>query len=548
MSRWRTYLRPVLLAVSVVVLNALIGIHRWLPDPRLLLILAPTVETAVVVAILLATAMMTARQARWIHWPLAMVVTLLVLFGVGEGFYQTIFRKGFVPWTDLGFLPALLNMVLGSDAFDSPLLAALPVAAIAALVMVALYLLIRWMDSLIRSGSLIPTAGVVLGLLALAVPIMLSGFRMPLTVRAAAQVVPPTSGLQTAADSVFVAQAESPDPDGQYFFAGLKDRDIHLLIVESYGHTLLTSKSHRPLIQPVYQRLEDKFRSAGYWVYSGFLTSPAFGGRSWLADSTLLTGTFIDSQHDYDEAVKAASPNLTHILGEAGYHRVLAAPGTYETDEAWRLFYDFDDYLLRYDFDYAGPFISFGAMPDQYLMHRTYQRVADINAPVFVNYVLVSSHVPFDQLPQYVEDWDTLGDGSIFNDLDLRLFDNNWLSGGEYPQGYVASIEYTLTAATAYITEIVADQSLFIIVGDHQPRIPISEPGSTFSVPFHVISQDHELVSEFSNFGLTPGLDPKQELPHPNMDEFLSMLLAVAHDRADLYAATTDQITRSSAD
>jgi hypothetical protein len=531
MSRWKRYLPPVMLAVLVVVLNALLGIHRWMPEPRLLLILAATLETAIVAAVLLGAAMLTARSARRVHWPLAAVVMVLVLFGIGEGFYQTIFRESFVPWTDLGFLPALLNMVLGSDAFDSPFLVALPVVALAATVTAAVYLLIRWMDSLIRSTTWKTTTAVGLVFLALAFPVMLSGFRIPLAIRAASQARPPTFEPAPVEELAAIAQPEFRGSTEEFYFEGIQDRDIHLFIAESYGRTLLTNEAHRPLIQPVYQNVERQLLDAGYRVYSGFLKSPAYGGRSWLADSTLLTGIFVDSQHDYDQVINTTSRNLTHILGDAGYHRILAAPGTYEAEDAWRAFYAFDDYLLRYDFDYAGPFISFGAMPDQYLMHRSYQAFADIKAPLFVNYVLVSSHVPFDRLPQYVDDWDALGDGSIFNSLDLRLFDNNWLSGGEYPEGYVASIEYTLTSIATFITEIVADESLFLIVGDHQPRVPISEPGSTFSVPFHVVSRDSDLVEAFAAFGLTPGIVPDQPLPHPGMDEFFTMLLTVAHGR-----------------
>jgi len=533
--RWKTVLRPALLIVSVVLLNLLVGVYRWAPDPGLLTLFAPTLETAVVLMILVGTTMMNSRRARWIHWPLAIVLMALVLFGIGEGFYQTIFRKGFVPWTDLSFLPALLNMVLHTSAFNQPLLVALPVAGLAAVATTALYGLIRWIDSTVRSVSW-PTSSVIASVfLGLAIPALLLGLRTPLLLRAARQIKPPADELAITATTGAAGQSVPSQPDEEYYFARLRDRDIHLFIVESYGHTLLTNDSHRPLIQPVYEELQATLREAGYWVYSGFLTSPAFGGRSWLADSTILTGIFIDSQHKYDEIVESKSRNLTHILGDAGYHRVLAAPGTYEADATWRAFYEFDEYLFRYDFGYAGPFISFGAMPDQYLIYRTHKLIADSERPLFANYVLVSSHVPFDQLPQYVDDWDALEDGSIFNELELRKFDNNWLSGGEYPEGYVASIGYTLTAITKFVTEVVADGSLFIIIGDHQPRIPISEADSTFSVPIHVIARDQALVADFSHFGLTPGFRPAQEPPHAGMDSFLGMLLEVAHGRAASY-------------
>ena len=547
MSR-RAVLTALSLAVSALLLHVLAGVHRWLPELSAANLMAPTVETAVVFGALAALLLTTRKRARPAHWLLAGLLAGLVLFGIGEGFYQAIFRKGFVPWTDLGFLPALLNMVFGTTAFRIPALVVLAVALLAAVVTAAFYGLLRWIDWSLRLVPWPAAAGVAGLMIALSVAVIGGGPSIPLAARAAAQLSRPNDAVRLAAapavgpgageagesDAGRAQAADSADAaarvaDAEYHFAALKDRSIHLLIVESYGHTLFTNQAHRALIGPVYEELQGALDREDYSVSSSFLTSPAFGGRSWLADATILTGAFIDSQHKYDTLVETATRNLTHILGDAGYHRVLAAPGTYQAEAEWRSFYEFDQYLFRYDFDYRGPFVSFGAMPDQFLLYRTHQLTAGVEEPLFVNYVLVSSHVPFDRLPRYVDDWDALGNGSIFSELELRLFDNNWLSGGEYPEGYVASIHYSLQSVVNFITEVVQDDSLFIVIGDHQPRIPISEPESTFSVPVHVIARDAVLVSGFTRFGFTPGLRPEQDLPHQGMDALLGMLLDVAH-------------------
>ncbi len=89
-------------------------------------------------------------------------------------------------------------------------------------------------------------------------------------------------------------------------------------------------------------------------------------------------------------------------------------------------------------------------MPDQFTLRQVRDLVSlrknESENPVFVTSILVSSHVPFEQIPQYLDDWDRLGNGDIFNKIPMVAFDNNWLSGGEYPEGYTAGIKYSLGA------------------------------------------------------------------------------------------------------
>lgn len=520
----------------LLLLTVLLGFYRWVPSRSLAMIVVPTIEV-VILAALAAVCAHAGRMGRVILIPLALVASVLTLFGVGEGFYQAIFRKGFVPWTDLDFLQPLFNMVFRTEAFSRVWLVALPVALFALLVTTLMYVVLRRVAVLVHRTNWQSLTAIAVALAVPAIFVVALNSSPTLIQVAAKQTRRPVLGesITTPLGANFGSGtelvADSVDQESDHYFALLRDRDIHLFIVESYGHTLATNAEHRVLAEPVYEKLEEQLSSAGFVTRSHFLASPAFGGRSWLADSTLLTGQFIDSQLEYDALLDTEARNLTHLLGEAGFHRVLAAPGTYEADERWRSFYSFDDYLLRYDFGYAGPFVSFGAMPDQYLIYNTWQTIEAQEGPTFVNYVLVSSHVPFDRLPPYVEEWADLGDGSIFAERPLRTFDNNWLTGGEYPEGYVASIEYSLTSIVHFLTELLDRHALVVVVGDHQPRIPISEYEATFSVPIHVISQDPELVDGFAQFGFAKGMQPDQPLPHPGMDQFVGMLLDVAHGR-----------------
>ena len=57
-------------------------------------------------------------------------------------------------------------------------------------------------------------------------------------------------------------------------------------------------------------------------VNSGFLTSPTFGGLSWLAHSTLQSGVHVDGEQRYDELVENNRVTLTRAFKRARWRAV----------------------------------------------------------------------------------------------------------------------------------------------------------------------------------------------------------------------------------
>ena len=66
--------------------------------------------------------------------------------------------------------------------------------------------------------------------------------------------------------------------------------------VESYGRDAVEDPEFAPQVDAVLDDGDRRLRAAGYAARSGFLTSPTFGGGSWLAHATLLSGLWIDNQ------------------------------------------------------------------------------------------------------------------------------------------------------------------------------------------------------------------------------------------------------------
>ena len=75
--------------------------------------------------------------------------------------------------------------------------------------------------------------------------------------------------------------------------------------------------------------------AAGFTSRSAFLTSPTFGGISWLAHSTVQSGRWVDSQQRYDQLMASDRPTLTSTFGQAGWRTVLDVPAnTHDWPEA----------------------------------------------------------------------------------------------------------------------------------------------------------------------------------------------------------------------
>jgi hypothetical protein len=164
-------------------------------------------------------------------------------------------------------------------------------------------------------------------------------------------------------------------------------------------------------------------------------------------------------------------------------------------------------------------------MPDQFALHRIHQaEIARRREPLFIRYVLTSTHAPFNRLPAYVEDWSRLGDGSIFQSLEARTFPVNWPDLSQAGEAYLAAVAYELQVLAGFLRCCVDGGALVIVVGDHQPVAHIAGDQAPWLVPVHIISRDDGLLAPFAALGYTPGMRPGGMPPPPGMEEFMGHL------------------------
>ncbi len=522
--------RLVAVVAVVFILNALLVLGDFIETRWALLPAQVSLELAAVLAL----ALVLPRGLRFagvVQWLIAALLLTLLLLRLADIVVPWSFGRNFNVAVDLKYLPFFIGLLQGS--LTPTLFTGLLATALICL-LVALALL-RW------SIGVMAGAGAALRLRAFAVVAVLAALsyavvpprydlgRLPVagavaeTVwRNALYVLDAKGFSHRYLAQIREAQAALPQsPD----LSALKGRNVLLVFVESYGAITLTDPGLAESLNPVRSRFEENARAAGYHVYSSLLNSPITGGGSWLAHATLTAGVRIDGQPLYDVLLTTTAPTLGRYFRQQGYRTVVAMP---RIQQPWPegAFFSFDAVLNDAAFAYAGMRFSWDSIPDQFVLEQVHAReIAPATRPLFIQYVLSSSHLPFDSAPPLIEDGRTLGDGRIYDTLGFeefpppaQVFDNQ--------RGYVGTIRYTLDAIGNYLSRRLADDSLVIVLGDHQPPLTIAAASRNRAVPIHVLSRDPALLEPFRRAGYAAGMTPPSTLTDTAMESFLSWFLA----------------------
>ncbi|MEX0730340.1 MAG: hypothetical protein WED00_14030 [Aquisalimonadaceae bacterium] len=340
--------------------------------------------------------------------------------------------------------------------------------------------------------------------------------------------------LRTHAESRDFAAMLSSDlaPPAGSRLVGLAGIDVTMGFIESYGVSAIFDERYAPTIRPRLKELEQRLAAAGLHMVTGTLNAPIFGGQSWLAHGTLLSGLWLNNQIRYDLLLASDLETLVDDFRRTGHDTVAVMPAITEPwPEGRRLSYD--RIFAKADIDYAGPPFNWVTMPDQYTWWFFENRIrAKSSAPVFAELALISSHAPWVPVLPVIEDWQSIGDGAIFQ---------QWEGLGEAPEvlwrdhdrvreQYALSVAYALAVVTGYAEQYVNDRTLLIVLGDHQPAPLITGHNASAAVPVHVISADPALIEPFLKYGFRPGALPDSARTNNTMDAFRGWLHAAFGD------------------
>lgn len=304
---------------------------------------------------------------------------------------------------------------------------------------------------------------------------------------------------------------------------GLGGRDVVLAFVESYGMTALDDPRYAPVIRPRLEEMQRRMEAAGLALVTGALVAPSQGGQSWLGHGSVLSGLWLHNQMRYDLLLGSSRETLVDDFRAAGYRTAALMPAiTMAWPEGTR--FGYDEIYAFSDIDYRGPPLNWVTMPDQFtwsFLERTV-RPSDDGRPVFAELGLISSHAPWTPILEVLDDWDSIGDGSVFEpwrDAGERPEDL-WRDADRVREHFARSVDYAIGAATAYAERYGGDDLLLIVLGDHQPAPLITGDGAPRTVPVHVIAGDPALLEPFRDWGFVGGAFPDPEKEALRMDAF----------------------------
>mgnify|MGYP001063311854 CR=1 FL=1 len=449
------------------------------------------------------------------------VLTVLRLFDLG---FSAVLDRPFDPLNDAGLLKGGVDFVRSSSG------GAAAVGAIVGAIVLGLLVIVAVTAAVLHTARVVsahptPSTRVVAVLTVAWTVFAVLGTQaagLPVASRDAATLAATHVG-QIGADITDHREFEAAAADDAYratpganLLTALRGKDVVLVYVESYGRSALGDP-----------QLDAMLDGSGLPARSAFLTSPTFGGGSWLAHSTLESGVWIDNQARFDDLDATGRATLAGLFRRAGWATAAVQPGTTEGFPDAD-FYGYDQVLDAHDLGYKGPNFSFATMPDQYTLKTFQDRLRRPgHVPLMAELTLVSSHAPWTPLPTLLP-WDQVGDGSVYASM----------SGPSLPPqailttdpavvraDYLASIRYSLTALISYLQTYGDPNLVTVVLGDHQPAPAATGNDPNRDVPVTVVARDPAVLDAIDGWGWEPGLRPSAQAPVWRMDAFRDRFL-----------------------
>jgi len=514
-------------------LNTMVNLRYPGSEPTLWYVV-PSVEVLIVLAYFAWFRSAGWRVPKGVHVALVAGLLAIRLLRAGDGVQERYFAQKFNLYTDLPLVPELVRFLRSSLPIWGFVLIVLAVlAGLVALCLSSYYALV-YSEQYLQRKRHVYTAAVVAGGLFVGAwglghhprhdaLFSLNGLGASVLPRVEQEVaILFNLYSERAGYGQRITQSQERYRSMPTNLAKLKRADVHLILIESYGQCVLEVPEYVDYMRPVFDDFEKALAESGFTAVTGFLKSSTYGGQSWFAHATLGTGIRITNQLEHEIVVARRPKTLASFFRAAGYRTVLVAPAT---SRPWPKgeFYNFEHKYYGWHFGYEGPSFAWAPMPDQFVLDfvRRKELTRKEGRPSFIQYLLVSSHAPWSDIPPVIEDWSRVGDGSIYRREKRHRYPVKWPHFEHAQRPYVHSIAYDFRILTRYIPEYVQDPALVVVLGDHQPVWDVNGYSDAWGVPVHVMSRDPALLEPFRALGYAPGIRKTPRGNHAGLETFL---------------------------
>jgi phosphatidylglycerophosphate synthase len=520
--------RAATLAAAVVLLNASLTFRNVWPTPAIQWGADLSLELlAGVIFLIVASRRVGVLSRDALRW-IAAGWLLLVLGRYGDVTAPALYGRDINLYWDLRHVSGVAAMLARAMPVWLVLLVCLGTAA----ALMTLYGVLRWAVGEVNQAMANARTRKAMTLLATSALVLLVGQRVggefpgfgvatPVTAAYARQAGLAVQAL--ALDAGLESLPESPSMQSDLAYLGRTD--VLLLFMESYGAVSWDRPQFAERLTHARAALEAAIRTTNREVVSGYVTSPTFGGVSWLAHINLLSGVAVRDSGTNALLMTAKRDTLVRTFQRAGYRTVAAMPGLWQS---WPegSFYGFDEILGGERLGYRGPDFGWWSIPDQFTLARL--DALEINrssrAPLFAFFPTISTHTPFSPTPPYQRDWERVLTAEPYDASELERAYEQWPDWTNLGPGYATALEYSYTMIEGYLRTRADRDFVLILIGDHQPPAAVSGEGASWDVPVHIVARPGEVLNRLQGHGLRPGLEPSRPAVGP-MHELLPVLL-----------------------
>ena len=518
------------LAAALLVLNAVLTFGNVWPTPRVVPRAELSIELAVLLLALVAWTSFVRPLGKLVCAALTVLMLAWLLGRYAEVTAPALYGRPVNLYWDSQHLPKVAAMLAEVGPWW---LVGLLVVAVIALFAALLTALALCFGALSRALRVSAGRRVVGALAAAVVALFVLGSAFDLRVRHAYSLPVSATFLQQAR---FFVTAWTADPNRDLPGLPLPRSDLEvlggddvlLLFLESYGAVTYDEPAIARVVAPARDELAHAVAETGRHIVSAYASSPTFGGGSWLAHATFMSGVEVRDSGDYMLLLTQDRVTWPKLFKEAGYRAVALMPGM---RSAWPegSFYGFDTIYDELALEYRGPEFGWWRIPDQFSLARAAELEArgESDPPLLIFMPTINTHIPFLPVPPYQADWRRVLKAEPFAQAEVEkslATTPNWEAlGGPYADSFV----YTFTYLAGYVRERAeADDETLVLIGDHQPAASVAGVGARWDVPIHVVTKRDDVAAALVAKGFVEGvaLAPQQR-PIVTLTELSVLLL-----------------------
>jgi hypothetical protein len=504
--------RALAAAAAIAILNASLSFHNIWPTPAFAWSGELSVECAVFLLLVLASRWRggaLSRQA--IRWTAAGWV--LLAFGhYADVTAPALYGRDINLYWDIRYMPDVAAMI----AHAVPIWLVLCVAGAIVVLIALVYAAFHWAIARVanatasRRGRMLVAATAVTMLLPVAAGQLgadgdhLPTYATPVTTTYARQ-------LRLVAGALSASHTLAPSPPMDARLDQVTGADVFLVFIESYGAIAFERPDMAPMLTAARTDLDEAIHATQRDVVSAYVESPTFGGSSWLAHLSLMSGVEVRDPETNARLMTEKRETIVTNFKRSGHRTIALMPGL---RQVWPegSFYNFDAVYGATRLDYRGPEFGWFAVPDQFSLAKFDALEPEVSArqPLFVFFPTISTHFPFIPTPPYQPDWSRMFlehpyDGPSI--VQAYAQQPDWTHFGP---GYVHAVAYDYATLAGYLRRHAGRDMVMILLGDHEPAAAVSGEKASWDVPVHVISSRPQILERLRARGFRSGLTPSR--------------------------------------